>query len=356
MNNKIKNESNQSPITWTQEPPAFGLNGLTINPGPALPATLSSAPLIPAAPAAAPNPTESVAVVDAKAVAPGAPARKIKRNGRIACLPRLQRDMVNRMLWNAVPYKNILIALDECGYTVTERNISNWATGGYLEWAHAQEYVLQNRLNQDQMLDFLRRDDAPEIPEVGMQAAATRISQALLQKLARADDPEAHLENYSNLVDLLCRLNRELSGAQKNRDDARRTLGQHYDPVLVKNVEQNEVIDTERFFSDPPAESKLSKPSAAPFLAPVPTDTDLTRQAAEDAHYAKLARIAEFTGKLKRIDQRLSKQTPVGTSSPRGAGSPDTRRDSISPSSPSNGEQVHPSTADQNLKPQEAVR
>src|SRR6266404_2003567 len=101
--------------------------------------------------------------------------RKIRRNGRIASLPRLQRDMVNRMLWNAVPYKNIVAALDEADYTVTERNISSWAIGGYLEWSLAQEHVLENRLDQDHMLDFLRRDDAQELPEVGLQAAATRL-------------------------------------------------------------------------------------------------------------------------------------------------------------------------------------
>jgi len=149
--------------------------------------------------------------------------RKIRRNGRIASLPRLQRDMVNRMLWNAVPYKNIVAALDEADYTVTERNISSWAIGGYLEWSLAQEHVLENRLDQDHMLDFLRRDDAQELPEVGLQAAATRLSQVLLQKLARADDPEAQLDNYSKLVDLLVRLNREIAVTQKQRDDSRRT-------------------------------------------------------------------------------------------------------------------------------------
>src|SRR2546426_569003 len=41
--------------------------------------------------------------------------------------------MVNHMLWNAVPYKNIVAALGEADYTVTERNISSWATGGYLD-------------------------------------------------------------------------------------------------------------------------------------------------------------------------------------------------------------------------------
>jgi hypothetical protein len=38
---------------------------------------------------------------------------KSRRNGRVACLPRLERDMVNRMLWNSVPYKNIIAALQE---------------------------------------------------------------------------------------------------------------------------------------------------------------------------------------------------------------------------------------------------
>jgi hypothetical protein len=36
--------------------------------------------------------------------------------------------MVNHMLWNAVPYKNIVAALDDAGFAVTERNISNWST------------------------------------------------------------------------------------------------------------------------------------------------------------------------------------------------------------------------------------
>ncbi len=34
--------------------------------------------------------------------------RKYRRHGRVASLPKLQRDMVNRMLWNGVPYKTSL--------------------------------------------------------------------------------------------------------------------------------------------------------------------------------------------------------------------------------------------------------
>src|SRR3954470_12023633 len=128
--------------------------------------------------------------------------RKIRRHGRVASLPKTERDMVNRMLLNGIPYKNIVAALGEIGYTVTERNISNWATGGYVEWRLEQDAVTHNRLDQDHLVDFLRRDDAQELPEVGLQAAATRLSQVLLQKLARADDPESQLDSFSRMIDL----------------------------------------------------------------------------------------------------------------------------------------------------------
>jgi len=237
-----------------------------------------------------------------------APARKIRRNGRIASLPRLQRDMVNHMLWNAVPYKNIVAALDEADYTVTERNISSWATGGYLEWSLAQEHVLENRLDQDHMLDFLRRDDAPELPEVGLQAAATRLSQVLLQKLARADDPEAQLDNYSKLVDLLVRLNREIAVTQKQRDDSRRTLGHEYDPTRVKETEEISAIENERFYSNPPSDSTLSKPPVPPALPPIPTAHILAEQAREERHEAKLQHLRDTAAMLKAF---TAKPTPV---------------------------------------------
>jgi hypothetical protein len=139
------------------------------------------------------------------------------------------------------------------------------------------------------MLDFIRRDDAPDLPEVGLQAAATRLSQVVLQKLARAEDPEAHLDNYSKLVDLLLRLNREISATQKQRDDARRTLGPDYDPVRVKDVDEISAIENERFYSDPPSDSRLSKPAVPPALPPIPTATLLDNQTREEKHYAEIA-------------------------------------------------------------------
>jgi hypothetical protein len=207
--------------------------------------------------------------------------------------------MVNRMLWNGVPYKNIVAALDDAGFTLSERNISNWATGGYVEWRLEQEAVLENRLNQDHLLDFLRRDDAPELPEVGLQAAATRLSQVLLQKLARSDDPEANLDNFSRLIDIQCRLNREIVATQKARDDSRRTLGKEYDPVLVKDVEQVGAIEMERSYSDPHSGSKLEKPAVPPLLPQIPTGTLLAEEARAARRDAESARLKHHAAMLR---------------------------------------------------------
>jgi hypothetical protein len=272
---------------------------------------------------AAPIPSsQAVAIINAAPLATSAPdalrpappaKRKIRRHGRVASLPKLQRDMVNRMLWNGVPYKNIVEALSECGYTLIERNISNWATDGYLEWRLEQEAVHQNRLDQDHLLDFLRRDDAPELPEVGLQAAATRLSQVLLQKLAHADDPEAHMDNYTKLIDLLCRLNREIATTQKVRDDSRRTLGKAHDPVRIKNTDEGGVIEMERFYSNPPDDAELPKPASPAFVPAIPTSEHLDRQDLEERHEAQIRQLEERNAMMKAL---LGKSAPTAPTPP----------------------------------------
>ncbi|HWW01890.1 MAG TPA: hypothetical protein VNZ64_19480 [Candidatus Acidoferrum sp.] len=226
---------------------------------------------------------QPVTIIEAKPLPATVQRRKTRRNGRIACLPKPQRDMVNRMLSNAVPYKNIVGALSEAGFNVTERNISNWATGGHLEWRFEQDLVLQNRLDQDHLVDHLRRDDASELPEVGLQAAATRLSQILLEKTAHADQVEANLGTFSQMVDVLCRLNREIGTLQKQRDESRRTLGREYDPARIKEEDQMAVIENERYYSDPPADSTLAKPEIPPMLPPLPTSSLLANADREAA-------------------------------------------------------------------------
>jgi len=210
--------------------------------------------------------------------------------------------MVNRMLSNGVPYKNIVAALDEEGFTVTERNISSWATGGHLEWRFEHDLVLQNRLDQDQLVDHLRRDHASELPEVGLQAAATRISQILVQKTACAQDVESNLGSFSQMVDVLCRLNREIALLQKQRDDSRRTLGRSHDPARIQDAEQMSAIENERYYSDPPPDSKLAKPAVPPALPPIATSTILAEADQEAADRKQLAHHESFLATLQALN------------------------------------------------------
>jgi hypothetical protein len=279
----------------------------------------SPAPLVPiSAPVSS---SQAATLIDAKPLSPPA-KRKIRRNGRVACLPKHARDVVNRMLSNGIAYKNIVQAVSELGYTITERNISNWATGGHLEWRLEQEAVLQNRLDQDHLVDFLRREGGPELSEVGLQAASTHLSQHLLRKLAQGGDPEANLKNYSQIVDILCRLRRETSASQRERDDGRRRLGPEYEPARVKEEEEVNAIEFERECSNPPSDSGLAKPVEPPFLLPIPTasfNAEENRQERQDAELAQLKQRAEALKRLKATlgaAKRPSQPTPATVPSP----------------------------------------
>ena len=142
------------------------------------------------------------------------------RNGKIARLPKLERDMVNRLLFNNIPYAKIVSALDSLSINVTQRNISNWKTrGGYKEWCAEQERQLQLSLLQDHLTDYLRKNDAAQLPEVGLQVAATQLSSILLQPEA-ARELAADPKKYSQVVDMLCRLSTQISTLQKDRNEA----------------------------------------------------------------------------------------------------------------------------------------
>src|SRR5258706_2858511 len=162
------------------------------------------------------------------------------RNGKIARLPKLERDLVNRMLFNHIPYEKIVGALGEHSITVTQRNISNWKTrGGYKEWCAEQERQLQLSSLQDHLTDYLRKNDAGQLSEVGLQVAATQLSLSLLRP-ETAQQLAADPQKYSQVIDMLCRLSTQIQALQKDRNEAVKNAARRGTSELLKRQDADD--------------------------------------------------------------------------------------------------------------------
>jgi len=171
------------------------------------------------------------------------------RLGKIARLPKCERDMVNLLLRNNVTYRKVVGALEEHGIRVTERNVSNWKTrGGHKDWCDEQDHAVQVRLHQDNLSDYLRKNDASQVPEVGLQLAATQLSQFLLKPEAQqllTSNPD----RYSKTVATLCRLTGQIQNLQKYRDNCAKELGRDYNPERIKRQEEEGCEITRNVYS-----------------------------------------------------------------------------------------------------------
>jgi hypothetical protein len=197
--------------------------------------------------------TEHTALVPApatpSAMAPAVSFKTRTRCGKIARLPTVMRDLVNRMLRDAVPYEKIVNALDEAGLTVTERNVSNWKTrGGYREWCLAQDHAVALHVHQDNLISLLRKENATDVSEVGLQTVATRLSQFFLTP--QADELlAANPQEYHRRVAELNRVNAELLRLQKYRDECARNLGGKHDPERIRREDEEEFEHIRKSFS-----------------------------------------------------------------------------------------------------------
>ena len=229
--------------------------------------------LAPDLPAPVPAAIEAVVTVSP----PAPPILKGRpRTGAVASLPKDERDMVCRMISKGVPYKKIAEALAELGFEVTERNISNWVThGGYAEWCALYNDALQTSLRQDDLLEYHRNENSADLAEVGLQSVAVRLSELLLRQAASSQDIEAGLSKLEPVVQLLCRVNKELYTAQKYRDDCQSKA--HRTPARIKREAREQLIKSEK------AHSAESRPELLDSPAPDTNSSPVNSAPAQDA-------------------------------------------------------------------------
>ena len=81
---------------------------------------------------------------------------KSRRNGKVARLPLVLREQINRMLDDGVPYKAIIERLGDAGKHLNEDNISNWRLGGYQDYLKAQLVNDRARTQTEATADIVR--------------------------------------------------------------------------------------------------------------------------------------------------------------------------------------------------------
>ena len=64
-----------------------------------------------------------------------------RRNGKVARLPKATRDQINLLIQDGVPYLDIIERLSPATKELTEKNLSNWKSGGYLDWLRELQFA-----------------------------------------------------------------------------------------------------------------------------------------------------------------------------------------------------------------------
>jgi hypothetical protein len=139
-------------------------------------------------------------------------------NGKIARLPKVLRDQVNRMLDDGVSYKAIIEKLEQSTdpplpYKLLEINISRWKDNGYQRYLRHQEWRDQLRILRENGSDMSELADGPKFQETLIQIALTEMFRVLQEGELKPDSL-----NYIRLFNALARLNREALGLRKYND------------------------------------------------------------------------------------------------------------------------------------------
>jgi hypothetical protein len=92
---------------------------------------------------------------------------------------KADRDRVNIMLQDGVPYPEIIAKLGDAGKDLLPRNVGNWHNGpGYQRWLKDQDWLEDMRADQECGLDVLPDFDAGKFNEAALQVAITQLFRA----------------------------------------------------------------------------------------------------------------------------------------------------------------------------------
>jgi hypothetical protein len=159
-----------------------------------------------------------------------------RAKGKIADLPKDQRDFVNRLLDDGATYRVVAAELAKLGVSLNPENISNWFNSGYQEHLRLLEWRAEIRSLRESAGGLPELNDAQQFQHTLVQLALTEIFRSLKQRQFEPDSP-----NYIRLFHALARLNREALVLRQYDD--RRAKEQSAQP---KPLDPNRDLEKER--------------------------------------------------------------------------------------------------------------
>lgn len=131
-----------------------------------------------------------------------------RRNGSVARLPDCQRNLVNTMMRDGVPYAAIIQKLAESGFKLGKSNLSRWYQGGHQDWLKEQLWLEEMKGRLEFVTSLLDRKDAPSLTRAGLHLASSHFL-GVLMRLDPTPPKTGHPDDAVNLIRItnsLCRL------------------------------------------------------------------------------------------------------------------------------------------------------
>jgi hypothetical protein len=138
-----------------------------------------------------------------------------KPRGKIAELPKIQRDLINQLLDQGSTYKAVCAEMAKQAVKLNPENVSNWFNTGYQVHVDHQLWLQRIVELRESASELCENYDPVKFHQAVNQLATVQIFKAL-QSLKFNDDPQAH----TRMLNALARLGREALALKKAQDDA----------------------------------------------------------------------------------------------------------------------------------------
>jgi hypothetical protein len=125
-----------------------------------------------------------------------------KPRGKIAELPKAQRDLINKMLLEGATYGAVAAEMIKHGVSLNGENVSNWYHSGFQEYLEQQDWLSQ--------MSHLKEDasDLPDPANLTLHQAVLQVAVLKIFKALKSNQNSADPMNDIRQLNALARISR----------------------------------------------------------------------------------------------------------------------------------------------------